>query len=451
MVTGREAAAGSLYLTVNNFLLKFIGMAAMIILTSVLGVRDYGLYILLLSIHGLLSSVYYIGGYEVITADVGRFTGQERGDKSKALLIEYLVVQIVLGVLSGAVLIISSPVVTAKYGAGVGDALPFIAILLFLTGLRNSILLTLNSHGAFRTMVYLRACEGLLRLVLIIVIVWWQGAGVKGALLADALAALAAIAILLPAVVGKVSYLKEQPRHKKLLLPGILKAHGKWSVMNSALVNSTANLRLWIITYIISVEAVAVYAVAKRLFSFSKTVMPLKAVLSPAFSHNIHDSKRVRKYFIKSIKYKFLLSGVVVVLGNLVASPLVSTLFPKYYPISVQIFRILLVMMFLKGFNEVFNPFFHAMQAQKYIFYATLGSIVSLLVFCPLLTYFFGVSGTAAENVLSSLTGISLGYIFVLKLNPLLRFKFRELISFDEEDRVFWDSVNPLRRLKQKA
>jgi O-antigen/teichoic acid export membrane protein len=450
-ITGKQAVEGSIYLTLLSVLLKLIGLVAMVILTSALGVKGYGLYVLLLSIHGFLSSFQYLAPADVVTADLGRFIGASETGKIRRLLLEYLSIQTVMALVVAIMLMIAAHFVGVKYGSQVQKALPLISFMLVLTAARNVFNVTLNSHGAFRTIATWRSVEAVFRLILIMILILWFKTGIIGALLADAFSELAAMAIMVPALRIRFEYLRKHRSFRQWLLPGILRSHGKWSVLQAAGVNTTANLRLWIITYILNVEAVGLYAVAKRMLSFSKSIMPIKTVLIPTFAQNVHDASRVQTYFLKSIKYKFLLAVVIVIFGNIFASPIMVLLFPKYYPASVSIFQILLLVMFTKSFTEVFIPLFNATQTQKYSFLVFAASLVPFIILCPLLTYYFGINGAALEHVISSFIGVLLGYRLVLRLYPSLRRQFGQLFIFDNEDREFWRNLVPVGRLKKNS
>ena len=437
-LTGKAAARGSVLLTINGILGMAIGLVSMVVLTRALGVSDYGVYILLLSVHHALSGVFQLGAGSAVIADISRDIGARRYDRVKRFLLEYSVIQMVLALVLAGAIVAGRSFLADRFGSDVGQGLSLIAVLMVVTAFRNVINVALSSHGEFGVLAFWNGAGSVLRLGGILFFVVTLDLAVPGALLADVVAQAVGIAAVTALMVRRLAYLRTQARFRGWLLPAVLKAHGKWSVFLSAGVHFSANWTTWVIALILNTEAVATYAVAKRLVAPAKVVLPLKTVLSPLLARQADDMIRVRYILQKSLQYRFLLSAVMALTGSLLAYPALALLFPELYPAVVPVFQILLFRLVVRAPRDVLNPLFTAMQMQRYSFYTFLiGQATFLIIGVPFI-YFFGLIGAAMEAVIATLILGIMAYWLAVRMDPSLKIAPGLLLEFGRAD---WDFI----------
>ncbi len=81
------------------------------------------------------------------------------------------------------------------------------------------------------------------------------------------------------------------------------------------------------------------------------------------------------------------------------------------------------------------GPSLYAVRGQKYIFYSLLQVIPVYLVIFSLLTYFFGLIGSAISWVLVIYFLAIFQYRYLMKLEPGMRISLKEIIKLDKYDK----------------
>lgn len=445
-ITGRKAALGSLYLTFNNILLKGVGLATMVLLTYSLGVKEYGRYLFLLTIPSFLSAFLSVFPTDMATADVARYLGRQMLEEAGDYLKEFAIIELCLGaVLSSiAFLFYLVPNVSILENK---QLLPLLGGLVFLAAARNIANVILASKGKFATLAVWRSSEGVLRLASIGLMVYTLRLGVKGALLADVTSQ--ALCLLAMALIASkaIKDLRVQSSTRKLLVFNAVRAHGKWAIFQKIGTNFSANYRIWIIRLLVGEEGVALFGLAKRIFSFAKTILPLRSVLGPTFAQNFLNKEKMKLYFTRAIKYKFLTGVLVFMVGFMLSAPAIRALFPKYFPSVVPVFRLFLALALVKWLNEVQVPLFNAFQQQKKAFLGfAIGGCVTI-VLLPVLVTTLGVMGAVIEVIITSAIGGAVGYALLLRVEPFLKIYPKELVTFDKEDRAFLRNMLHIRKV----
>ena len=285
-VTGKKAVKGSFLLTLNNIFLKLSGLVVMVLLTSSLSLADYGFYAFVLSIHGALTAIYYFSFPSVVSADLGRYIGSGRIEEIKRLLAEHCLFQFFLGAATASLIFLFAGFSPEFIDMKTVEILPYVALMLLSTGMRNTCMIILNSHGAFSLVAWFRYLEAVLWLGTVALFIVWLNHGVRWVFTAKVISELGAFALISPLLLKQISYLSPRSMSRKWILPTIFKNHGKWALCHDIFVNVSGNFRVWIVTFFTGLEGVAIFTLARRMFAYSKTVFPLKTVLVSTFSHN---------------------------------------------------------------------------------------------------------------------------------------------------------------------
>jgi O-antigen/teichoic acid export membrane protein len=437
-LTGSSVARGSILLTISQYLGIAIRMATVVILTRELGVRDYGLYVIAFSVYLAVSSGFFFGARRAVVADISREIGSKEFGRVRRLLVEFSALQLFLGaVLGGGVALVTLVFGDDLLHGGASEWMGLVAILVAITALKHIAWTGLVSHGSFSTIAAQRLLETAARLVAILVLVVVLDRGVGGVLEADIIAHAIGLALSFPVLVRSSAYLRSYESHRGWILPGILKAHGKWDALTSIGTQLTASATNWVVAGILDAEAVGVYSLAKRSVGFVKVGLPLKTVLTPLMARRVGDPVQLRRIFNKALQYSVQFNVLMSVIGGALAYPVFRFVFPEFFPLVLPIFLLLLLRYILSAFNTVTNPLVEAMQAQR-ISFITL-AVRRLLYFAvsPALMLGFGVIGAAVEAVIATIILSLVKYRLVARLGLDLRIDVSSLFRFDVEDRNF--------------
>ena len=435
-MTGTDIARGSVLLTISSYLGIAMRMATMVVLTRELGARDYGFYILALSVHLAVSSGYFLGAGKAVIADVSREIGTKQYGRARRLLTEYAGLQLVLGLLLAGGVALFIPV----FGDGlvhdrISDWLSLIAVLVAMTALRRIAAAGLTSHGNFGTIAIQQLLENGVRLIAVLALVLGLERGVGGVLEADIIALAFGLVVSFAMLARSTAYLRFHPSHSGWVLPGIYKAHGKWDVITSIGTQLTESAANWVMAGILNAEAVGIYAVAKRSIGFAKSGMPFKKVLAPIMARRASDPAQLRRIFNKALQYWVQFNVLWAVVGGALAYPVFRLLFPDFFPSILPIFLLLLVRHVLNAYNVVTNPLVQAMQAQKISFVMLVVRRASYFALSPALMIGLGVLGAAVETVITVIIMSLVKYRLIARLGLGLRIDVFTFFRFDAEDR----------------
>jgi O-antigen/teichoic acid export membrane protein len=435
-VTGATTARGSIVLTISQYLGIAIRMATVVILTRELGVRDYGLYVITFSVYLAVSSGFRLGARRAVVADISREIGAKEFGRVRRLLVEFSTLQLLLGVvLGGGVALFAFIFGDDLLHGGASEWMELVAILVAITGLKHIAWTGLTSHGNFSTIAAQHVLESVTRLVAILILVLVLDRGVRGVLEADIIAHAIGLAVSVPSLVRSSAYLRSYDFHRGWILPGILKAHGKWDALTSIGTQLTASATNWVIAGILDAEAVGVYSLAKRSVGFVKVGLPLKTVLAPLMARRVDDPAQLRRIFNKALQYSVQFNVLLAVVGGALAYPVFRFLFPDFFPIVLPLFLLLLLRYILNAYNTVTNPLVEAMQAQRISFIMLVVRRLSYFALSPGLMLGFGVIGAAVETVIATVILSLVKYRLVARLGLDLRIDVSSFFRFDAEDR----------------
>jgi O-antigen/teichoic acid export membrane protein len=451
-ITGSSTARGSIMLTASSYVGIAVRMATVVILTRELGVRDYGLYVIALSVYLAVSSGFRLAARRAVVADISREIGAKEFGRVRRLLMEFSALQVALGVtLAGGVVLFTSIFGDDLLRGDASEWMDLIVILVAMTGLQHITWAGLTSHGNFSTIAAQQIVETATRLTMIIVLVAMADRGVTGVLEADIIARAAGLVVTSAVLARSIAYLRFHPSYRGWILPGILKAHGKWDALTAIGTQLTESAANWVMAGILDVEAVGVYSLAKRSVGFVKVGLPIKVVLTPLMARRVGDPAQLRRIFNKALQYSVQFDVLMAIAGGAVAYPVFKFLFPDFFPLVLPVFLLLLLRYTLNTYNTVTNPLVEAMQSQRILFIMLAVRRLSYFALSPPLMLGIGVIGAAVETVIVTVILTLVKYRLVARLGLDLRIDASSFIRFDSEDRNLFKGalLGKLKKVKR--
>ncbi len=431
----RKIAEGAFVSLMNTSVLVFVSLLSSIILIRVLGVFDYGLLTLAFSATGLISSFFAFGIASVVIADIAREIGRERTDRVKSLLIRYMQVEVLRGFILFIVIFFFSDFVAARYNETIGGLVRISAFFLFFESMKRVLHVTFKSHLKFRYLLFLDAVQSLTKLALVIILVVILDKGVTGAMATYPLSTFISIVVSLPLFIGTIKPYKKIERSREGLFYNMIKGHGKWAIATVYFQKIQPNVTPWVIEFFLGVNNVAYFAVALKTSTFvSSLVGIIREPISPITSMEIFNWERTQKMLNRSIKYTFWVSIPLAAILLVMAPFLLVAAFTEKYLSSVQVFRILLLMLPVVAFRLIFEPLFYALKAQKYLFFVNVIGVFPVLILEIILIYLFGLPGVAIAIVVSEIILVRFRYYLIRKVREDFELK-PEIFRIDEYDK----------------
>jgi O-antigen/teichoic acid export membrane protein len=276
------------------------------------------------------------------------------------------------------------------------------------------------------------------RLILVILLLGWLKMGLFGAMITYPLSLMLAIVFILPFWLKSVSYLKKTESPKGSIFSTLLKDQGKFVVLLTTVKRVQDQVPVWILKGILGSEAVAIYGVAQKafsfLFSFYRT---LETTIFPLASEMISSQwSKVKEMVGRSMKYSLWISLLVVPVAWIVAPFLFELAFSEKYVTSVPVFRLFLLFLFIYSFTLLIQrPLFFALGALEYHFYCYLLSIGLYSLMLWLLISQMGVSGAVWALIINRVAIGYLQFYFIKKIKPDLKISIWSVFYFDTFDK----------------
>jgi O-antigen/teichoic acid export membrane protein len=439
----RKIAEGTALFTSSNLIATLFGLLTFLVIVRTLGRFEYGLIVLALSAVNITSTFLDFGIGGVITADVAREIGRDRFDRSKSLLYRYAQLQVFTGLLLFFVVFFSNFYFEQRYSELVSKLVQISAFMLLVNGAKNIYIAVFNSHLEFRQVTIIQVGETIFRLLYVLVFLFILDAGIFGVMASYPLSILTAVLLTSPRFYSKAMNYKGIERSQESLFFSTLTGHGKWVVGMIPFKRLGDNIPPWIIQFILGVEAVAIFQVARRVAGFIVSfISPLEQVLMPIIPKEIENIDKVNKIISRSYKYSFWLSTLVVIASILAASIVFEFLFGLAYIASVPVFRVLVFIAIIYAFNLTMRPLFFGFKTQKHLFIIYVLGFLVLVVLGSIFTLILELMGMAVVYLGIGIFGFLLRYRYIKRLG--VKIEFNNILKIDDYDK------NLLQKIKKE-
>lgn len=449
----RKISEGTFLMFFQKALTIVLGVSSTVLVLRALGIREYGLVVLALSIVNIFSIFLDFGIGSVVVSDTAKELGSGNLPKIKKLLTSYSKSQIITGVFLSAVVFGFSFLSKAKYGAEVSDLLKIASLLIFLNGVKNIFVTAFYGFSKFKFLAALNFLEGLFKFLLTLFLIFILHGSMRSVMAINLLALAFALFSTAPFLIKIFKTLKGVSDFKESLFFNLLRGHGKFQALIRPLSNLSDPLRMWIIQYFAGVEAVAVYQVALKIYSYlSQLVYSVEIPLFSIISEELgRDTEKVKKIFLRLSKYFFWLSIGVMILSYIFIPFILHTFFGGKYDKSVPMLYFLLLTFIVGGFAVLIRPILFAFQAQKEILKADFFSLIIGYPISTYLTYLYGPVGFALP--LGSYLSFYFRYISLKKIDKDFSFKLSNFLKWDKEDlnflkRIYMAVVNRIKKTR---
>ncbi len=436
MGLARKIILSSFWLSLSNLMSRSISFFAVILITGVLDIKEYGALVLVLTVTGPVDVFSGLGLESVILSDMASFRGKKKYGHVKKLMCSYVVSKLVLATIILGVAWFYKDFLATRFGSSVLIYLHLLIMWVYAVIINNMLGVILNAHEQFKALSASKIVETSTKLVCVILF-WLMGImNLYFALLSYVIAKCVVNVFYLASAYRATRYLHSVRVAQENILKNIIMKHGKWDIFSQTITEQLeASMRPWIVKYFIGVEGVAIFSVARNIYTTLIEMVPIKQVIFPIISRSIANTAKNIIIAQKVSKYSFLIYLGLASISFFAISPFINIFFPKYIS-SILIFRILLVRMLVTATSYGQHSFFYAFKDQKVLFFIGLMTIISLFTVLPASLFIFGLAGVYIERVVTLSIIYSVKEWYLRKYHGIITWKFSSLFVYDAYDKI---------------
>ena len=293
------------YSSAGNMAIKALSLISYFIIVNRLAVHDYGIFVLLTTLVGPASAVTFFGFDRIFVSNYAQAKGENNLSKMKGLLKEYFFSCFLLLFLFLLFIYIARDFLITRYDIYLMQYFSLVVFFIISQIFFSFILLFLEANEKFKESSSLQVLESFSRIILVFFLI--NNLSVESVLLIYSVSKLIAfLGGVIYILFNKVNFFITKDMAEKKVLWGIIKKHGKWEILRNMMDGFIGPFKIWIIKIFISVDGVAVYDLAKNIYSAIIGIFPVKAVLFPIISRLINQREKIQIIVAKAEKYAFI-------------------------------------------------------------------------------------------------------------------------------------------------
>lgn len=186
-------------------------------------------------------------------------------------------------------------------------------------------------------------------------------------------------------------------------------------IITQFVVYNTDNL---VIGWVLSMEAVAVYAVSGSIANRIRGVIAMLAVpLVPTISHfeAQKDYARIRSIYRKAMLYLYFVAATVTITVVFFGGPFIRLWVGEEFSASIPVLQILMLGSAISYPQLIANSILYGLSKHKIVFYVLLAEAIGNLVLSIVLIHFWGLIGVAWGTTIPQLVIYTMVYPFVFQ------------------------------------
>ncbi|MBU0671130.1 oligosaccharide flippase family protein [Patescibacteria group bacterium] len=433
--TAQKIASNTFYTSMSGIGIRVFSLVGYFLIIAKLSVFDFGIVALLFTALGPSSAIVFLGLDKIFISEVARSCGEKRYRRALKLIQDFCLLVLILS----SLLILG----TFLFKNIIGQYFDFLffqyywLVVIFVLSqfVLNVALLILGSHEDFKSISKLEYLESFCRVLLIAI--FWGQLSIGTVVLAYALAKFIVAFLAIPKVFKIIKNLLNLSRTQteNRVLYGIIKKFAKWEILTNFLNQSVAPFRLWVIKIFINVESVAYYDFAENIYGLFVSLVPLRKVVFPAISRNIHNPALVRMIIMKARKYLLLFYMVLSLIVLIFTPVFVQTFFPAY---SQSIFLVYLhsIRLFLDVFSLGQSSLIYAFRKLKFRFAMEILSIILLVFYYITFVKTLGLIGGVIGGELLIITMVIIKEWYLERKLKFKTWRFAEFLRYDKYDQM---------------
>lgn len=419
------AISNSMYLFSTTLIGKIGSLILTIFLARILLPELFGLYSLALSTILIFVAFSDMGIGDTLVRFVSRELGKNNSRKAKAYSDYLIKVKITLMIAVSLILIVFSKFISNNYyHKPLSLALMAGGLYVFFGGIVVILQALLQSHNFFRPILYRETIFQLTRIIVIpILTLMALRRSLPDASVVAIIIAVLALSFIISSVLLYIFYKRKTFRevnyHKKLSLAE-KKSTNRFLWINSATILSGiffGYIDIVMLGYFVPSEFIGYYQGAFSFINASISLLTFSAALLPIFSRL--KKKRADEILVKTTRAVSLIAGISFIGLIVLAEPIVLLIFGPEYLNSVNILRILSLLLLSIPITTIYATYFLSTGKPGIVSKAMIISTVmhialNYVLISSLIKYgaLYAVYGAAIATLISRFS-----YLFLLKMN----------------------------------
>lgn len=434
----RKIAEGFAWSSGGAGVLKIIGFFVTFLIIARLSLSEYGTYQLTLAAWGLLMNFFASGVNQILIAKASVYAKQQEESRIVELGRGLFLSKCAIGFLLWLFVFFGTGFLKKFYSGDIVSLLRILSWTFLAIPFSEFIRFDLSLRLKFFALNLFDVIEEVIRATGVLLVLFVFHSGIPGLLWTIVLSILFTPFFFL--FVVKKSYLNPAFPLKLQDFFRLIFGQGKWVILQKFVRQGEKNLRPFFIQYFIGREAVALFSVAEKLFMHLVTLIPMQSVLVPAVSSEVHDEDRSRRVFERGVKYSVPFYALIALVSFFAVPWLLVFLFPQYLS-ALPLFNIFLLYIPFVGVSYLLTSFFFSQHEQRAAFFIVLARFGVFLALAPLFLRLFGLTGIAAEYIISLYFNDILRYFSLVRHHPFLRVRMSVLFRVDDYDRALWSRI----------
>lgn len=435
----QQYVRGEAYYGSWGLLAKGIGFANTFLTLSALSLYQYGVFQLVLSLYGAASYFTTIGD-GVVNNDITHFIREGKEGKAKKLFYEYNSLRLAASIILFAVFFFGATLFAERYTLGFVAEVRTVSFLFLTEVFFNATESLLAARLKFAVVASRPAITKAAQLLALLYFFFASSIGLEEMFLSMIIGSVVSTLTMVPAFIRLHERWVRTPFAKERILPSIFATYGQWDLYRQFFGQITIRIQPWLIKIFVSTEAVAIFSVATAFIAAIKDVgFPVNTLktLVPLY---LSDPEKRQQIFVTSLRYMLVFS-LLVSLGAFLTVPFIINTFLHQYTPALPFFYVMLGGIPLFAIGIITGTFIIALRRQKYLFFqgvtSSLLTLFSYIVFLP----HYGLWALAVSQVVVLLAMILVTYFYMLKVQPGVSFKLRQLVAFEKGDLLFASMV----------
>lgn len=442
-------ATGSVVITASRFVLKLLSFLSYILVLKQLSLHDYGVVSLALTISGPVLALSGLGLDDLLASNGARARGENKLKEFLPTIRGFLYIKFVIVLAITIAIAFGRSLLGDKYRDLLEQFfIPLIAWV-WIVNIRWVADMLLQMTERFTRYAKANIIENSTRLVVVIGLYAADRITIATVIWSYVVAKLIASIFTWEVVirmfgrgVGVIKPLKDYfsfIRHK-----------GFWEIIRMQVGSLLSGVGLWIVGFMLGLEAVAIYSFALTMNSLVSQMTPFKQILSPIMARLSPEAGASSFTARRMAKYSFWLAALLIPVSMIGAPIGISLFVPKYGP-ALSVFYLMVWSQLIVAATVSHAPFMYAKNEQKYLLGLSMFGTISAVTLAPLLIWLTGLYGAVLENHLS---GVIIAWLRERRLRKkfsITTFRFGDLLVYDQADREFIQRFKEFVRLKVKS
>jgi len=425
--TKEEIVESGVWYGMSTLITRLTAVINTFLIIYFLTLYEYGVFRLILSLVGIFQAFILSGLDGVIRNEIAHYLKGSQPQKAAKLFFEYVFLKGSLaGFVWGVMIVFINIYFSTIYDSNFTNILLLASTTLLLNFISDASSMFYRGVGAISLLSKMSVIAELVKLFMLILIFWLLSPSIQSVFIVIIFSQIVSLGLyFVTAYRDLCVWWHERRSVKEFIIFTIVKNHGKWSLGNNVLSGLVTNGRNYIIKFLLSTEAVAVWNLALSMFNLLYSVIPSDKFLKVFLPYKIALKDLKVEYYKSYVKYLTMVYIGLMVAGWIGSVIMVNILFPAYKP-ALPIFYIVSLGLLVSGVNDFVAAYLYTLRYQKILFYRTLQRNILTISLMFIFVHWLGFIGLGLEYLITNIFLTIFSYLSLIKLHPDLRLGLRD-------------------------